>query len=295
MKNEKIYLRGVFLVILVMFLFFSTGIVLSESNDEIEVSVDDAESCLNESESILNEMRAEGFNIQRVNDTLRQGREVFERQFELFENEGDYDFEAVLRFCDTIVSIKEDAFITRDEFNSLMNVYNDTFTSDRIDTGSVDEILLTIESEIDSERYERVLPLIESAYAEISEVESRHTALILFYDATTGRLKRFFMNNWLKIILSLVGIFIMYIVLRKPFLRYWIGKKIDKLELRKKTLRGILEKNQTDYFDKGKISEVDFKTKNKKIGELVRDVERKLPLLTERLSKLGSKRKNDGS
>ena len=69
--------------------------------------------------------------------------------------------------------------------------------------------------------------------------------------------------------------------------KYFLRKKIDYLENRKVALKEYLKKTQFDYFQKGKISEADYNLRSKKFAEMIRDIDRDLPLLQEKLIKAG--------
>ena len=47
-----------------------------------------------------------------------------------------------------------------------------------------------------------------------------------------------------------------------------------------------MEKTQKEYFQKGNISEADYQLRSKNFATLVRDIDRELPLLEEKLIKV---------
>ena len=279
--NKIVLIAGILILILI-----SSACVLAKEDEE-GVSQEDIEDCLNESEEIMFELQEQGFNIFRVNDTLIEARDLFEIHIVLKERGRNYNFESVLDYCILISFIQEQAYDARAEFLALIMFYNESFEGfDIINTSSVDVILEKIEDEIFSERYEKVFPLIDSAYNEIGDVKARHTALVLFYTATTKGLKSFFMNNWIFFAVFFGGGLIFYIIFRKPILKRMINNKLLKLDLRKKELKKLIQKNQRDYFEKGIISESAFVVKSKRLGEMIRDLDRQIPLLNEQLAKL---------
>jgi len=70
-----------------------------------------------------------------------------------------------------------------------------------------------------------------------------------------------------------------------------IENKINNLELRRKTLQGLMKKTQLDYFQNGIISEGNFNLRTKKFAEFIRDIDREIPLLKEDLVKINRKKK----
>ena len=77
-----------------------------------------------------------------------------------------------------------------------------------------------------------------------------------------------------------------FLVLNRTIRRKLIEKKLKAVRLRKETLKGIIKQNQDDYFNKGIISEETFYIRNSKLGEMVRDIDRQIPLLLEQKIKL---------
>jgi len=64
------------------------------------------------------------------------------------------------------------------------------------------------------------------------------------------------------------------------------------LEIRKDSIRNLTAKTQQDYFEKQDLSEITYKTRITKYAELIRDINRQIPLLNEKLE-LKLKKKKD--
>ncbi|MCD6476788.1 MAG: hypothetical protein J7K26_01310, partial [Candidatus Aenigmarchaeota archaeon] len=67
---------------------------------------------------------------------------------------------------------------------------------------------------------------------------------------------------------------------------YLIKRKIEILESEKNTLKKLIANTQRDYFEKGILSDVDYHIKIHKFGELIRDIDRQIPLLKEEIAKI---------
>jgi hypothetical protein len=277
------------LVVSVLFIFLMIYPVFAEENlTDYQKSV----ACLSESNTIYNELNNSGFSIVRVNDTLTQAQNMFDAQKVLDERAKPYDFGLVIPYCEEISQLKESAFESRDEFTALLKFYNESLNED-MDTSSVDVIIKNIENEIESERYEKVRPLVDDAYEKIINVKSEHTTLNLFYRTTTRTLKDFFYENWIYLILGFVALFILFFVYKNTIFQVIIKKKIKNLERRKKVIKDLIRKTQKQYFDHGKMSEGNYNIRVKKFAELIRDIDRQIPLLQESLIKILKKKKED--
>lgn len=59
------------------------------------------------------------------------------------------------------------------------------------------------------------------------------------------------------------------------------------MQIQKGILSELIKKLQTNYFKDKKISETEYKVKLEAFKEMIRDLDRKIPLLREKLIKIG--------
>ena len=164
--------RIVFACILFIFIVGFSSFLYAATNTPISnFSETDAFLCINQSREIMVRMINEGFNVLRINDSLRQAESNFEAQKILKSKKRNYDFSLVKEYCLEISKIETEAYLARDEFNSLLKFYND-FIDKKMNASSVDAIILEISNEIKDERYENVKSLVEKTYSEIIKVQS---------------------------------------------------------------------------------------------------------------------------
>ena len=279
----------VFAIILVFCLATQISKVNGATTPENITAVEkQANQCLNESIAFMKEMQDDNFSVNRVNESLRQAQNLFDSQNVLKEKNKPYDFSLVIPYCNEIKSIKENAFEAIYEFDAFLKFYNESITPE-MNATNIDSIILEIQDELNNERYEKIKPLVESAYQETISVKSSYTALNVFYRATTRSLKKFLFDNWIYISSILVIILILFMIFRRTILKKQIERKILSLETRKKTLKELIMKTQQDYFQKGNIPEGTYNIRTKKFAELVRDIDRQIPLLKEEYIKLERK------
>lgn len=283
-------MRKIILIMgLVIILFSSSAYSLDEENLSMQ---EKATSCLAESMKIFQELESENFTTNRVNDSLKEATSLFEAQLALEEKKKKHDFSMVIPYCERIKSIRENAFSARDELIALKKFYDESLTKD-MNTSSANKIIAEIEGEITSERYERVSSLVSKAYEEIINIQSSSTTMNLFYTATTRSIKGFIIENWIWLSSTLIALFILFLIYKKSIRIAIIKRKIVRSEMRKKTLKSMIMKTQKDYFEKGNIPEGIYNIKVKKFAEMIRDIDREIPLLNEELIKKGYKNKED--
>lgn len=270
----------------IFFLLFMLSLVqFAFAAETILVSSQNASNCLNEASMIMQDLASKNFSVSRINDTLTQANILYDAQKVLEQKKQKTDFSLITTRCDEIKKISEMATTNRDAVNSLKIFYQESLTSE-MNTSSVDEIINSIDFEMASERYEKVQPLIDQAYQEIIDVKAKSTALSLFYESTTKGIKNFVKKNWITILVVLVAAITLLLIFRVKIGAWWIKRKIKSLNLRKQTIKKLMMKAQQGYFQTGNISEADYQIRIKNWAELIRDIDREIPMLYEELSRL---------
>jgi len=287
---KKNIICNVSLVTFIFILSFSITFAsaLTETN---KTTQQQAAACINDSIKIMNELAQDGFNTLRVNDTIRQASLTYTAQSVLKDKKQNYDFTSVANYCNQIVQIRNNAFSSRDELGALLRFYNDSIVPG-MDTIGIDSIINEIKEDINTERYEEVPPLVDEAYSEISNVKASYTTLNIFYKNTTKTLQSFFEAYWQTIVILLIILIVAFFAYRTKIREWMLNRKIEALQLRKKTLKELIMNLQINYFQEGKIPEGEYNIKTKKFAELIRDIDRQIPLLEEELLKIEKKINN---
>jgi hypothetical protein len=241
--------------------------------------------CLVTSEGFMNFLQQEGFNILRINDTLEEAQVIYDSQW-IIERQGrDGKFDFVIDSCDEIEVLHDLAFQSRDDLQVFVSFFEEVI-EERMNSESIDAIVLDIEKEINDERYERVEPLIMQAYEEVSNVQEEYSRLNKFYSSTARSFTLIFKEYGYYLGILLVILIVFYLAYRAKIRSVLINKKLQNLRLRKQSLKRIMEDTQKNYFQKGTISESDYQIRNKNFANLIRDIDRQIPLLEEKLIKV---------
>jgi len=285
---NKIYITLLFLVV-ILSLFSSISFVSSLDNLQNSSSIEEQSTlCLNESVQIMDNMINDNFSITRINDSFRQMYSLYESQVVLKEKNSKYDFSIIIPYCYEIKNISRIAYDSKDSYEALKKFYLEYVTSE-MNTSSIDKIMSNIETEMKNERYENVKPLVDSGYSEIINVRTSSTTLNLIYKNTTKGIKDFFLKNWLIILTVIIVFLILFFIYKRTISKWVINGKISSLERRRNTLKELIMKTQKDYFEKGLISDGNYTIRTKKFAELIRDIDRQIPLLKEDLMRVGGR------
>jgi hypothetical protein len=284
MKNQLLC-SLVYLSLMILFSFSYAFNVSAQDGESGNLTMLQAKSCIEDSVNYGNELALAGFNMYRVNDTIILAKEKYEAQIVLMKQNMPYDFSKVLDYCKEIKNIMDLAFSAKDEFSLLKEFYNDSIMEE-MDTTEIDGLILQIDNEIKSERYERVDMLVQKGYDEISSLKSEYTTANLVYNTARDTLSHFIINNWMIILIFLSSGIILLFIFKKRIEIHLIKNKINNLEKRKITLKKLIQDTQRNYFENGNMSENLYNIRTKKFAEIVRDIDRQIPLLEEELARL---------
>lgn len=287
--KKKVIMITAFLLVLINLIFVSSAELNGKS---LNLSIEQKSAlCLNESKHILQKLKNENFSILRVNDSLKQMEDLHNAQIILKEQKKPYDFSAAIPYCNEIKKIEKLAFISRDDLNALKKFYSESLEG--LNKTLIDSMIADVEQEIANERYEKVNSLIDKTYKEIINEKAKFTTFNVFYENTTRSIGKFFNKNKHWILGILIFLILILVFYKKTISKWILKRKINKLELRKKTLKELIMGTQKSYFNEGSISEGTFNIKTKKLAELIRDIDRQIPLLQEELARLEWNKKED--
>jgi hypothetical protein len=270
------------LFLFILLFSFTLGFIDSaEQNNNASIQ---AKTCLNESGIIMNSMALNNFSILRVNETLYQAELLYNSQV-IAGRKVNQDFSKVIAYCDEIKKINADALIARDDLVALLKFY-DLIVVPGMNTSKIDSLIDEIKIEIKNERYENVPKLYDQASKEMIDTKASFTALRLFVDSTSAGVKKFFIKNWKWLSILVIILALGYYIFGSRIAKFLLNLKIERLKIRKKTIKELIMKTQKDYFEYGKIAEGEYTIKTKKFADLILDIDRQIPLLQEQLIKI---------
>lgn len=285
---DKILLKKLFLFLVLVLVLIN--LIYALPNNETKNYEADAKLCLNQSAIIMNELISDNFSIQRVNDSFNQANTIFELQTILKKDNKKTDFSQIIPYCNEIASVRDSALNAQYEFTALKKFYTLSFSGD-VNTSTIDLLISNIQEEIKNERYEQAISLINECYNEITEFKASNTAIKLFYESTTTNIKSILYKNRYLIIGILIACLALIVIYQKTVRKKLIERKINRLNLRKSMLKKLIMETQKDFFEKKTLSEGIYSIRTKKFGELIRDIDRQIPLLMEELARF--KKKNE--
>lgn len=294
MNKKLILLLGMF--VLFSFVLNAGLIAGAESNLNIS-SKDYAVTCIDNSKKIMGELTDGGFNTKRINDSIKLAEQIFDSQNKIELRGGKTDYSSVASYCTDIEEIRVSAYEAQDSLYSLeisYNLFKDKIKGYGVNISEVDMMMENVRQDIISERYEDVPEDSVAVERKMAEIESTSTATSLFYSTVTSGVRSFIVDNYIKILIFIGVLIILFFAYKLRIKRYIVLKKINKLEAQKRVLKDLIRKAQYGYFHQGEISRGSFNIKINKYSEMVRDIDRQIPLLNEDLAMIESKLKSPG-
>ena len=239
---------------------------------------------LREANQSVQNMIAAGLPYAQSQDLYMSSLQWFAGQSAL-EAEGqkaDYGF--VLGNVAQIKGIEQQATGTSDELKALDTRLAGVASDVNITAAKADAD--AAHKEFNDGRFEEAKPLINSAYDKATQAEAEATRSKALLESTRRTLEAFLQDNWQIIAAAIAAAAVIFFLFQKQIRRFTINAKISALTAERGVLEGMIKGLQKDYFEYGKINELSFHIKTKKYGDLIRNINRQLPLLKEELKKL---------
>jgi len=262
-------------------LLFSCFSLAQEAN--LSVEGEGARVLLGQADSAIKEMAAAGFPVNRTSDVLAGARQLFDAQKSLELSGGNARYFDVIDKSEEILGLRQKAFDTNDELDALfLRIYQVKY---EVNTSSLSACLGDARQEFSDERYERSTEVVDSCYTKLSKLQSDAARERAFYSSATRSITTFLNENWKLLLAASFIAVVLLLGFRRQIIRHRISVRIRHFELRRSSLKELLKKTQREYFEAGTLSEMSYQVRLKKFGELVRDIDREIPLLREEIEK----------
>lgn len=275
------------------FLFLAIGILFIGNVFALSEIATNVSSELDVAYKDVLELKEKGFAISRINDSYSDALSIFDAQVLLEKSNRYADYSLVRKYISDVKHIKELALLSKDKIEIFLSEYDSINKS--LDLSEMDDDYSMIIRSFEEERYEETLELVPKGYEKLNSIQSSQTAMNIFYESTTLGIKKFFYATWKYFLAAILLLIVFWVFFNKPIRKYFISRKISSLENRRKSVKGLMEKLQKEYFDSKKISESEYSIKMKSFSDMVLDISRRILLLkeeVERMNKIGKKKSN---
>lgn len=260
----------------------------SESQDIINHShslqYTNALEALVQANASVEKLRAAGFSYQRSMDIYMSALQWFDGQSSLELSGAQGSFTFVFDKVREIKAIERLAFLANDELSVLSQRLNavdsDVYLSDAL------SLEADAKREFADGRFEESQRIAQQAYESVSRAESETAHSKTLLESTRQTIENFLLENWKTIVSIVLVAALLAFIFQKHIRRHMAESKLRSLAGERAVLETMIQSLQADYFQRGKINELSYNIKTKKYGDLIRDINRQLPLLKEELKKI---------
>jgi hypothetical protein len=222
--------------------------------------------------------------VLRAFDTYVAAVQWLEGQSAIEEIGGTPDYAFVTDSVEQINRLSQSSFALQDEFDVLsLRLQNATEGANLTAATATRDAAL---AEFRDGRLEEAQILIDQSYSEISSAESDAIQSRTLVESTRKNVESFVRDNWKTFAAAFAAAAILAFIFQKRIRRFIVSSKINSLMHEKEVLQGMLRTLQRDYFERGSVNEMSYHVKTKKFGDLIRNINRQLPLLKEELKRI---------
>lgn len=225
-----------------------------------------------------------GLPTLRANDAYMAAEQWLEGQSALEEIGSKADYNFVLENVNQISQIESTAFAVQDDFNILSSRLGNATAGANL-TYAID-LRDSALSEFRDERFDEAKNLIEQSYAEISSAETAAVHSQTLVESTRKNIESFLRENWQAMLGAFAVMCVLFFIFQKRIRRFMAISRMNSLMHEKEVLQSMLRELQRDYFEKGGVNEMTYHVKTKKFGDLIRNINRQIPLLKEELKRI---------
>ena len=207
-------------------------------------------NAIKNAEAALEEMRNSGFNFEMLANILEDAKSAY----------NSLDFDRANEMAQKVIELRETAFRISSQ---LDQVEKDIVNAEKYG--------------ISAEEVRKMADLAKSAFqrGDYKRAEERITAAVTAYQMETKNIlpvMEFFYKYWQILLLLLFSCAMASIFTRKKLKIRSIGKNLEKLRSSKKSVKGLITALQEDYFNKNKISKLEYEMERenyeKRLAEL---------------------------
>ncbi len=271
----KLLIAAIFFLAIIAQAHAQSSEILERTN--VSSAALEARTALLNAQGIIAEMEKAGFNTTRVEDIFTVLLEFYSGQVALEAN-GTQSYTDIIKRADEITKVRNEAFDAKQRLRGLELRMQNT----NIDKAEPMKLYFAAEQDIQSERYEEAKIKIEQAYAKVADLEARQSTGRVIADITKSTGQRL-LELWKEVLIAAAIISAAVFLSYNKIAIYLLQRKMRSLEAEKKTLESLIKETQEHYFHSGKMAETTYHININKFGEMIRDIERQLPLLREQI------------
>ena len=239
---------------------------------------------LNGANASIGKMRQDGLPSQNAADLYGLARQWFDGQeaIELSGGRPKYDF--ALQKITEITDLEQNTYRVNDDLKALSERIG---TADSgADLSATKSLVADAAQEFKDGRIDRAKTLISQAYDEVSKAEAQAVHSRTLGESARRTIENFLTDNWRTIAYVAAAAAVMFFLFQKQIRKVLVSARLNALIRERGVIGSMLKKLQMDYFEKKSVTELTYRVKTKKYGDIIRNINRQLPLLKEELKRI---------
>ncbi len=243
-----------------------------------------AKQALEGANASMAKLKKAGLPSLRAQDSYMLGQQWFEGQAAIESAGGRPDYGFAAQQAAAVNSIVQGMFSANDELYALATRFNST--EQGVNLTIARQLQSQAGAELADGRSEEAVALVGKANDAISAAESDFSRSNTLLESARKNIEGFLQDNWQNILITSAAAIIVLAVFQRQIRRLIITARMKALASEKAVLEGMIKGVQRDYFEKGSMNELSYRIKTKKFSELIRNINRQVPLLKEELKKV---------
>ena len=239
---------------------------------------------LNNANTSIAKMRKEGLPSQNAADLYGLARQWFDGQeaIELSGGRPKYDF-AIQKITE-IADLEQNTYRVNDDLKALSERIG---TADSgADLSATKSLVADAAQEFKDGRIDRAKTLIAQAYDEVSKAEAQAVHSRTIGESARRTIENFLTDNWRAIVYVAAAAAAIFFIFQKQIRKALVSTRLKALLRERGVIETMLKSLQKDYFEKKSVTDLTNRVKTKKYGDIIRNINRQLPLLKEELRRI---------
>ena len=229
-------------------------------------------------------MEAAGLPSAQAHDLLDIAWQWYDGQTAVERSAGKPDYAFSIQKVSEIAAIEQSSFSLSDELKALGNRI--AGADPAADLNSTKKLFDEAKQEFADGRLDNAKALINRAYDEVSAAEAAAVHSRTMVESTRKNIESFLAENWKAILAAIAGALIFFFLFQKHIRRFLAKARLKSLLHEREVVEAMLKALQKDYFGKKNVTELTYHIKTKQYGDVIRNINRQLPLLREEIKKI---------
>lgn len=229
-------------------------------------------------------MASAGLPTSQARDLLEIAWQWFDGQTALERSGGKPDYSFAVQKVSEIEAIEQSSFALNDELKALGKRIDGA--DPNADLTETRKLLGEAKAEFSDGRLDNAKALINRAYEEVSSAEADAVHSRTMVESTRRNIETFLSENWKTMLAAIAGALIFFFLFQRHIRRFLANARLKSLIREREVVESMLKALQKDYFGKKSVTELTYHIKTKQYGDVIRNINRQLPLVKEEIKKI---------